>query len=246
MWKELLPGLRINIFLTLALGVVYPLAITGICQLVFPHQANGSLITSGDRVVGSELIGQTFTKPEYFQPRPSSAGNGYDPTASSGSNLGPTSAKLIRGTTKMDDKKNEVVDFDGISLRLVHYCLDNEIPYESSMPLDQFKDARGNLDDVKLIKAFNDDKAPLLFKANAPIPADAITGSGSGLDPHVSIANAQIQGVRVAKARGITADQANQLIAQFAESPTLGVLGEPRVNVLKLNLALDQKYPARR
>jgi K+-transporting ATPase ATPase C chain len=246
MWKEILPGLRINIFLTLVLGVVYPLAITGICQAVFPHQANGSLITSGDRVIGSEIIGQNFTKPEYFQPRPSSAGSGYDPTASSGSNLGPTSAKLIKGTTKMDDKKNEVVDFDGISLRMVHYCLDNDIPYESSTSLDQFKDAQGNLDDVKLIKAFNDDKAPLVFKAKTPIPADAVTGSGSGLDPHISVANAQIQGARVAKARGITTDQANQFIAQYTEAPSLGILGEPRVNVLALNLALDQKFARKR
>jgi potassium-transporting ATPase KdpC subunit len=240
MWKEILPGLRINIFLTLVLGVVYPLAITGICQMAFPHQANGSLITSGNKVIGSELIGQNFSKSEYFQPRPSSAGNGYDAANSSGSNLGPTSAKLIRGTTKMDDKKNEVVDFDGISLRLVHYCLDNGIPYESSAPLDRFKDAQGNLDDVKLIKAFNDDKAPLVFTAKLPIPADAVTGSGSGLDPHISTANAQLQAARVAKARGITPDQANQLIAQFTEAPDLGILGEPRVNVLKLNLALDQ------
>jgi K+-transporting ATPase ATPase C chain len=245
MWKEILPGLRINIFLTLVLGVVYPLAITGICQVVFPHQANGSLITSGDKVIGSELIGQNFSKPEYFQPRASAAGNGYDATNSSGSNLGPTSAKLIRGTTKMDEKKNEVVDFDGISLRMVHYCLDNGIPYESSAPLDRFKDAQGNLDDVKLIKAFNDDKAPLVFTAKMPIPADAVTGSGSGLDPHISTANAQLQAARVAKARGITLDQANQLIAQFTESPDLGILGEPRVNVLKLNLALDQQQPRR-
>jgi potassium-transporting ATPase KdpC subunit len=240
MWKEILPGLRINIFLTLVLGVVYPLAITGICQVVFPHQANGSLITSGNKVIGSELIGQNFSKPEYFQPRPSAAGNGYDATASSGSNLGPTSAKLIRGTTKMDDKKNEVVDFDGISLRMVHYCLDNGIPYESSTPLDGFKDAQGNLNDVKLIKAFNDDKAPLVFTAKMPIPADAVTGSGSGLDPHISTANAQLQAARVAKARGVALEQINQLIAKSTQGPDLGILGEPRVNVLQLNLVLDQ------
>ena len=148
----------------------------------------------------------------------------------------------MHGTTKMDDKKNEVVDFDGISLRIVHYCLDNDIPFESSVPLDQFKDAKGDLDDVKLIKAFGDDKAPLVFTPKAPIPADAVTASSSGLDPHISPANAQAQTPRVAKARGISLDQANQLIAQFTEGPDLGLLGEPRVNVLKLNLALDQQF----
>src|SRR5579863_3007539 len=177
MWEQILPGLRIKIFMTVVLGVVYPLVMTGVSQVIFPKQANGSLITAGDKVIGSELIGQTFSKPEYFHGRPSSAGSGYDATASSGSNLGPTSAKLIHGTTKMDDKKNEVVDFDGINLRIVHYCLENNIPYESSVSLDSFKDASGNLDDVKLIKAFNDDKAPLRFQPKAPIPADAITTS---------------------------------------------------------------------
>jgi K+-transporting ATPase ATPase C chain len=243
MWEQLLPGLRINIFATILFGVVYPLAITGVCQVLFPHQANGSLVTSRGKVIGSEIIGQNFTKPEYFHPRPSSAGNGYDATASSGSNLGPTSAKLVHGTTKMDDKKNEVVDFDGISLRVIHYCVENDIPYESSVPLDRFKDANGGLDDVKLIKAFNDNKAPLVFTPKAPIPADAVTGSGSGLDPHISPDSARAQALRVAKARGISAEQANQLIAQFTEGPTLGLLGDPRVNVLKLNLALDQQFP---
>jgi K+-transporting ATPase ATPase C chain len=243
MWGQILPGLRINIFATLLFGVVYPLAITGVCQVLFPRQANGSLVTAGDKVLGSEIIGQNFAKPEYFHPRPSSAGNGYDATASGGSNLGPTSAKLVRGTTKMDDKKNEVVDFDGINLRLVHYCVENDIPYESSVPLDQFKDANGGLDDVKLIKAFNDDKAPLVFTPKAPIPADAVTGSASGLDPHISPASAEVQVPRVAKARSISADQMNQLITQFTEGPDLGLLGEPRVNVLKLNMALDQRFP---
>ena len=243
MWEQILPGLRIKIFMTVVLGVVYPLAMTGVSQLIFPKQANGSLITAGGKVIGSEIIGQNFSKPEYFHPRPSAAGSGYDATASSGSNLGPTSAKLIHGTTKMDDKKNEVVDYDGIGLRIVHFCVENEIPYESSMPLERFKAADGSLDDVKLIKAFNDDKAPLIFTPKAPIPADAVTASSSGLDPHISPANAQAQASRVAKARGISADQANQIVARFTESPDFGLLGEPRVNVLKLNLAMDQQFP---
>jgi K+-transporting ATPase ATPase C chain len=243
MWQQLLPGLRIKLFMTVVLGVAYPLFMTGISQAIFPRQANGSLIKAGDKVIGSELIGQNFSKPEYFHPRPSSAGSGYDATASGGSNLGPTNAKLIRGTTKFDDKKNEVVDFDGINVRLVHFCIENEIPYESSVPLDRFQDAKGGLDDVKLIKAFNDDKAPLIFTPKAPIPADAVTGSASGLDPHISPATAQAQAARVAKARGISLELTNQLIARITETPDLGLLGEPRVNVLTLNLALDQQYP---
>jgi K+-transporting ATPase ATPase C chain len=242
MWSQIGIGLRINILLTILAGIIYPLAITGICQIAFPHQANGSLVQQGNKVIGSKLIGQNFAKAEYFHPRPSSAGSGYDSSSSSGSNLGPTSAKLILGTTKLDDKKNEVVDFDGISLRIVHYCLENGISYQSSAPLDQFKDAQGNLDDVKLIKAFNSDKSPLTFVPQMPIPADAVTGSGSGLDPHISPANAAMQAARVARARGVSMDQVNRLIAQNTERPSVGIFGDPRVNVLKLNLALDLHF----
>jgi K+-transporting ATPase ATPase C chain len=191
MLSQLWPALRINIFLTILLGVAYPLAVTGVSQVIFPHQANGSLITKGDRVVGSELIGQNFTKPEYFQPRPSAAGNdGYDPTASGGFNYGPTNQKLIdRVKASVDKFHKENPDYQG------------------------------------------------------PIPADMLTGSGSGLDPDISPASAQAQAPRVAKARGISSDQLNQLVAQYTKSADLGLLGEPRVNVLKLNLALDQQYP---
>ena len=246
MIKELGPAFRMMLVFTVLTGLLYPAAMTGIAKVIFPRQASGSLVTVNGKVVGSTLIGQNFSKDEYFHPRPSAAGNGYDATASSGTNLGPTSAKLLRGTTKMDDKKNEVVDFDGISLRLVHYCLDNEIPYESSVPLDQFKNAKGDLDDVKLIKAFNDDKTPLMFKPKSPIPADAVTASASGLDPHISAANAEIQAGRVATARKASAEQVKQLIAQSTEGADLGFLGEPRVNVLMLNIALDQRFPVTR
>jgi potassium-transporting ATPase KdpC subunit len=244
MLKELGPGLRLMIVFTVLTGLLYPVVMTGVSEVIFPKRANGSLITVNGKVVGSSLIGQPFAKPEYFHPRPSAAGSGYDATQSSGTNLGPTSAKLIHGTTKMDDKKNEVVDFDGIDDRVVHYCLDNDIPYTSSLPLEQFKDAQGNLDDVKLIKAFNDDKAPLVFTPKEPIPQDAVTASASGLDPHISPANAVLQAGRVAKARNVAADQIKQLVAQFTESPDWGLFGEPRVNVLQLNIALDQHFPA--
>ncbi len=191
MLSQLWPALRINIFLTILLGVAYPLAVTGVSQIIFPHQANGSLITKGDRVIGSELIGQNFTRPEYFQPRPSAAGNdGYDPTASGGFNYGPTNQKLIdRVKASVDKFHKENPDYTG------------------------------------------------------PIPADMLTGSASGLDPDISPASAQAQAARVAKARGISPDQLNQLVAQYTKSADLGLLGEPRVNVLKLNLALDQQYP---
>jgi K+-transporting ATPase ATPase C chain len=191
MLSQLWPALRINIFLTILLGVAYPLAITGIAQILFPHQANGSLIPKNGQIVGSELIGQNFAKPEYFQPRPSAAGNdGYDPTASGGSNLGPTSQKLIdrvKAATEKFHKDNP--DYHG------------------------------------------------------PIPADLLTASGSGLDPDISPASAQAELPRAAKARGISEDQLNQLVAQYTHAPDLGLIGEPRVNVLKLNLALDAQYP---
>jgi len=191
MWQQILPGLRIKLFLTLLLGVIYPLAITGISQVLFPHQANGSLIAVNGRVVGSELIGQNFAKPEYFQPRPSAAGNdGYDPTASSGSNYGPTSQKLAdRVKTSIDKVRKDNPDYTG------------------------------------------------------PLPADLVTASASGLDPHISPDSAMVQAARVAKARGVSADQVSRLIAQFTEGPDLGIIGEPRVNVLKLNLAMDGKFP---
>src|SRR6202047_3329538 len=207
MLKELGPGFRLTLIFTILTGLCYPAVMTGMSELIFPRQSKGSLVTVNGKLGGSSLIGQAFAKPEYVHPRPSAAGNGYDATASSGSNLGPTSAKLIHGTTKMDDKKNEVVDFDGINLRIVHYCVDNDIPFESSVPLDRFKDAKGDLDDVKLIKAFNDDKAPLVLTPKAPIPADAVTASASGLDPHISPDFARAQAPRVARVRGVTPER---------------------------------------
>jgi potassium-transporting ATPase KdpC subunit len=194
MWEQLWPGLRIKIFFTIVLGIAYPLAMTGIAQVVFPHRANGSLITAGGKVIGSEIIGQNFTKPEYFHPRPSAAGEkGYDATASNGSQLGPTNKKLLdRLSASVEQFRKENPDYQG------------------------------------------------------PVPADLVTASASGLDPHISPDSAQAQAARVATTRGISPDQASQLVNQFTENPTLGILGEPRVNVLKLNLALDSRYPLSR
>jgi potassium-transporting ATPase KdpC subunit len=193
MWEQILPGLRIKLFFTLVLGVGYPLAITGISQLILPKQAGGSLVTAGGKVVGSELIGQNFSKPEYFHSRPSAAGDkGYDATASGGSNFGPTNKKLIdRVAASVDQFRKENPDYQG------------------------------------------------------PIPADLVTASASGLDPHISPDSARAQTARVAKARGAGIEQVSRLIAQYTEQPDLGFLGEPRVNVLKLNLALDGQYPHR-
>jgi len=243
MLKELGPGFRLMVVFTVLTGFLYPAAITGVSALLFPKQASGSLVTVNGKVVGSSLIGQSFSNPEYFHPRPSSAGSGYDASASSGSNLGPSSAKLINGTTKMDDKGKEIIDFDGISLRIVHYCLDNGIAYDSSVSMDEFKNDKGDLDDVKLIKAFNDDKAPLVFTPKSPIPADAVTASASGLDPHISIAAAETQLSRVAQERSVSPDSIRRLIASNTAGADFGILGEPGVNVLTLNVALDELFP---
>jgi potassium-transporting ATPase KdpC subunit len=246
MWQQLKSGFLMMVVMTVITGFAYPAVVTLIAQAMFHSQANGSLIVSNGQVIGSRLIGQGFTKPEYFHPRPSAAGSGYDPMASGGTNLGPTSAKLLNGTTKKDDKGQEVVDFPGVKSRLVHYCLENDLPYESSTPLTAFKDAHGEVDDVKLITAFNDAKAPLVFASRVPIPADAVMASGSGLDPDISPRNAEIQAARVAKARGASVDQIRQVIAQHTNSRSLGLLGEPHVNVLQLNLALDRTFPVSR
>lgn len=240
MFKEFLPALRLMAVLTVLTGLLYPAVMTGVAHFAYPAQANGSLVQQNGTIVGSSLIGQSFTKPQYFHPRPSAAGSGYDATASGGSNLGPTSAKLLYGTIKLDATGHEVVDFDGIADRIIHYCVENDLPYDSSAPLNRFKDTQGQLDDVQLIKAFNDPSRPLRFTPKVTIPADAVTGSASGLDPQISPANAELQVERIAKARNTTPEHVRSLIAQVTEQPTLGFIGEPRVNVLLLNLELDR------
>jgi potassium-transporting ATPase KdpC subunit len=189
MWRQMLPALRMTIVLTVLTGLIYPGIVTGLCQMLFPNQANGSLVYKDGRVIGSSLIGQNFTKPEYFQPRPSAAGNGYDATASSGSNLGPTNEKLV----------------DRVKVSV-----------------DKFRKENPNF--------------------NGTIPADLLTASGSGLDPHLSPESADAQVERVAQARGASPQDIRALVAQLTEARDLGFLGEPRVNVLRLNQALDEKY----
>jgi K+-transporting ATPase ATPase C chain len=175
-------------FVTIALfGLIYPLAMTGIAQLLFPKQANGSLITDHGRVIGSELIGQQFSAPGYFHSRPSAAGKGYDASSSGGSNLGPTSkalADIIRERTDNVTKQNTEL-------------------------------------------------------GKGKIPVDMVTASGSGLDPDISVANAYAQAPRVAKARGMSGESVRQLVDKYTIGRTLGFLGEPRVNVLKINRMLD-------
>jgi K+-transporting ATPase ATPase C chain len=189
MWRQLLPGLRMTLVLTVLTGLIYPGIVTGLCQMLFPAQANGSLEYKDGKVIGSTLIGQNFTRPEYFQPRPSAAGNGYDATASTGSNLGPTNQKLIDRVKASADKfRKDNPSFTGT------------------------------------------------------IPADLLTASGSGLDPHLSPESVDGQVDRVAKARGANEQDVRALVAQFTEGRDLGFLGEPRVNVLKLNEALDARY----
>jgi K+-transporting ATPase ATPase C chain len=193
MFKQLKPAILITILFTVLTGILYPLAVTGIAQLAFPHQANGSIATVGEKEIGSTLIAQNFTKPEYFHPRPSAASDkGYDPTSSSASNLGPTNPALA----------------------------------------DRLK---------KDAAAFRKDNPDY----TGPIPADAITTSGSGLDPDISPANAMAQASRVAKARKISQEQIGQLIAAQTLGRQFGILGEARVNVLELNLALDRQSPVK-
>jgi K+-transporting ATPase ATPase C chain len=178
-----------TVFFAVIVCGAYPLVIFGLGQVMFPHQANGSLILDKSGAArGSELLGQNFTSDKYFHPRPSAAGgNGYDPTASGGSNLGPTSGTL----------------YTNIMNNIAAYRSDNGLA------------------------------------TNAPVPADAVTESGSGLDPHISVANANLQISRVARERGLSEDKVRTLVEENTSGRDLGLFGEPRVNVMTLNFALD-------
>jgi potassium-transporting ATPase KdpC subunit len=204
MKNQLRPALVSVALFTLLTGLIFPGIVTGIAILAFPKQAHGSLIEANGKIIGSELIGQSFTKPEYFHPRPSAAGSSYDGASSGGTNLGPTSGKLLNGIHKKTaDGKDDPGNFDGIKDLTAAYRMENSLV------------------------------------ADASVPADAVTRSASGLDPHISPENALLQAARVAKARGKQPDEIKALVGQHIEARALGLFGEPRVNVLALNRALD-------
>jgi K+-transporting ATPase ATPase C chain len=186
-FKELWISILVTIVLCIVVSGIYPVLIWAIGQLCFPYQANGSLIESDGKIVGSALLAQGFSGEKYFHPRPSAAGTGYDPLNSGGSNLGPTSQKLI----------------DGIKANIAEYRQENGL-------------------------------SPKVL-----IPADAVTASGSGLDPHISLQNAALQIPRVARARGLSEDAVREAVAKATDGPVLGLGGDAGVNVLKLNVALD-------
>jgi potassium-transporting ATPase KdpC subunit len=189
MRRQLFPAMMMLLVFTVITGLIYPLVATGLAQGIFSDKADGSLMENADReVVGSSLIGQSFAEPEYFHPRPSSAGDGYDASASSGSNLGPTNDDLLTSVEERADV------------------------YRAENGLD----------------------------ADAEVPVDAVTASASGLDPHISVANARLQTPRVADARGIDVDEVLELVDDHTSSRDFGFLGEKGVNVLELNLALDE------
>jgi len=187
---NLIVAVLMTIVTTILLGLIYPLAVTGLSQVLFPDNANGQLIERNGKVIGSRIIGQPFSSPGYFHPRPSAAGSGYDAASSSGTNLGPTNKKLV----------------DAV---------------------------KGNVE------------AARKDNPNVPVPIDLVTSSASGLDPHLSPAAALFQVPRVASARHATDAEVRALVESHVEGRQLGFLGEPRVNVLLLNLALDERWPSK-
>lgn len=210
MLQQLRASIMSVLIFTVLCGLIFPGVITLIAKVAFPRQANGSLIAQNGKVVGSELIGQNFAAPGYFHPRPSAAGNGYDATISGGTNLGPTSDKLINGIhKKLPNGKDDPGNFDGIKDLAAAYRKDNGLA------------------------------------DNTPLPSDAVTRSASGLDPEISPANADLQVARVAKARGLSEDDVRRIVADNTQGRQLGMLGEPRVNVLLVNMALDVKAPGK-
>jgi potassium-transporting ATPase KdpC subunit len=191
--KHLRPAIVLTLLFCVITGLVYPGVVTALAQLLFPEQANGSLITIDGKVVGSRLIGQSFTAPYYFHSRPSAAGSGYDPTASAGTNKGPTGLKLAD--------------------TLIAQAVDSEVKNDGAK--------------------------------KGQIPSDLVTSSASGLDPHISPASAALQVARVARERGADSQALQTLVDRHTEGRQFGFLGEPRVNVLELNIAVDSAFPHR-
>jgi len=230
MRRQLITGLYMTIALIVLLGVLYPVAVVGVSQLVFKENANGSFVKNKDgRVIGSSLIGQNFVDssgnpdPKYFQPRPSAAGTGYDALASGGTNLGPSNPKLIAPATGPDCYLVDKTDADGNPILGPDGNPEQEC-YGETVP--------GR---IATYRDFNK------LDPNAQVPVDAVTASGSGLDPHISVANAKLQAQRVADERDLSIDTVNSLITKHTEGRAWGFLGEKVVNVLELNLDLDQQ-----
>ncbi len=254
--RQLITGLLMTIVLTVLLGFVYPLAVAGISQLTMSKRANGSLVEVNGKVVGSSLIGQSFTDKDgnalvqYFQPRPSKAGNGYDAMASGGSNFGPSNPNLIGNVPGV------VTGSDG---KIIHqniyatpadpYCVPVQATDKNG---NDVTDAAGNAvyeknkDGSYVCDPNTVPERAIAYRTlnglapNAKVPVDAVTSSASGLDPQITVANARLQAARVAKARNLTLQQVDAAIAQHTQGRQLGVLGEQTVNVLELNVALDK------
>jgi K+-transporting ATPase ATPase C chain len=203
MRRQFATGFVMNLVLLVLMGLIFPVAVWGVGQLLFNDRADGSLVKRDGVVVGSSLLGQNFTEPQYFHPRPSAAGDGYDPLASGASNLGPSSEKLLDGVADDPATPDEDESFDGVTQRVAKYREENGL-------------------------------AP-----DAEVPIDAVTASGSGLDPNISVANARLQAARVAETRGIPVETVMQAIDDHTQGRQWGFLGEKAVNVLNLNLALD-------
>ncbi|GIH20506.1 potassium-transporting ATPase subunit C [Rugosimonospora africana] len=282
-----LAALRALLVLTVVLGIVYPLVITGVAQIPgLKHNADGSMVKAGDTTVGSSLIGQSFTDKDgnplvqYFQSRPSAAGDGYDPTSTSASNLGPESVvdtlpdpankddtgtpslltqvcsrSLAVGQLEGVDGSRPFCTSDGVGAVLAVFYRDGSTgPVTRVVSLNQECPATPFISEYKGVKVecatFGDDYSKGVvtpIRGDAPdhpaVPSDAVTASGSGLDPQISVAYADLQASRVARERGTSVDNVKKIVSQYTTGRALGFMGEPAVNVLQVNLALDKQYP---
>lgn len=256
--RQIIPSLMLTALVAAALGLAYPLLVTGIGQVAFPHQAGGSFVTSNGRVVGSSLIGQNFLDakgnpdPKYFQSRPSAAGNGYDPTASGASNLGPGDPRLVGFIPGFN-----AVGLDGSPSRTNPFATPSDpycVPTDAASGAPVITPAAGqkyamNADGTYACDSSTVPERAMAYRqlnnlpATASVPVDAVTGSASGLDPAISMANANLQAPRVAAARNLPLATVQAIVKAHTAGPQLGFIGESTVNVLTLNLALDAASP---